>query len=116
MKDTYLMIRKIADGKAAVISCGTGADLAGLAVSGVRQMKKEFPEHAKDIADMLERDADTREGFAYKLMKWVCLALMAIGLVVVVLAVGNGLSLIGLRVAHWLEQAEAAVTAWLISW
>lgn len=116
MNEVYLTIRKTPEGHASVSSNGTSAELAGLAVNGVRHIAQEHPEHAGDMKSMIEKDfRKNNESFADALFRAVCSILLIIGLVIVLLALGYGLHCMGLFALHWLEKAEAAVTAWLVA-
>ncbi len=116
MKDTYLLIRKTEDGRASVTASGPSAELAGLAVNGVRYVAGAHPEHTGEMRAMIDRDFRRKtEGLADMVFRFLCALFFCVGVVVVLLAIGYGLHCMGLWALHWLEKTEAAVTAWLVS-
>lgn len=109
----FIMIRKGPDGEACVTHKGPGAEVAGLAVNGVRHVADEYPEHAADMQALLDKDRRANQSIADVLLRVVLVILCVIGLVIVLTALGYGLHCMGRFALYWLDKLETSVGAWL---
>ena len=107
MERVFLHIEKRPDGSVNIQSDGDSAQLAGLAVNGVRQITKDYPEYADDMKAMIDKDyRQRRKGKADILFDWLLGVMVLLGAAVLLVAIGWGMHSLCRAGIIWLERLE----------
>lgn len=112
MKRVFLHIERLPNGRVSINSDGDSAQLAGLAVKGVRHIVRRNPEYADDMKAVIDRDFRRKRDTAEIIFEWFLYLLLAIGALVLLMAIIYGTHCLGAAALAWLERVEAAAIRW----